>query len=148
MAVLGMNDRSEYNNTKDQSSAGRMKWPRRRAQSSPLRAARRVRPTQTFYKKRLVSNDSNGALEKARSTSPTCMSHAGMAEGFYGVLLLNELHSLLSVPNCAAVKICLSERTDRIAALNAQMVEAAKLRSSNKNNRMSPKFLIVTETGS
>ena len=72
------------------------------------------------------------------------MSHVGIGEVLGGFLLLSELHSLLSAPKCEGRKICLGERTDRITALNVRMVEAAKLRSSNKNS----KFLIVTETGS
>ena len=70
------------------------------------------------------SNSSNGVCENTRSTST--ISHIG-TEGCGGILLLKALHSLLSIPNCAEVNICLGERADKIAALNVRIVEAAKL---------------------
>ena len=38
---------------------------------------------------------------------------------------MNVLHSLLNVPNCAGVKICLGESADKIAALYACTEEVA-----------------------
>ena len=93
----------------------------------------RVRPKHTFYMKRLV-------------TSP--ISHVGTGEGCSSLVLLKALHSLLSVTNCAGVKICFSERADKIAALNTRTVETAKLWSLNKNKRKSLKFPIETEAES
>ena len=39
---------------------------------------------------------------------------------------MRTLHSLFSVPNCAGVKICLGTSAEKIAALYANTVEAAK----------------------
>ena len=50
------------------------------------------------YNKEAESDGSNGAWEKAQSTSP--MSHVGTGEDFGGLLLLKELHSLLSITKC------------------------------------------------
>ena len=88
LAVLGINDRSEYNNMKDQSSTGRANWPLRKAQSLPLRAPR-VRATKTnvlyvLAYKEAKSSGFNGASVNA-STNP--MSHVGRGEGFGGLLL-------------------------------------------------------------
>ena len=76
-----------------------------------------------------ASNDaqmsgSNGANVNARSTSP--IFHVGEGEGYGGLLLRKPMHRLNSVPNCARVKICLGESADKIAALYARTVEAAK----------------------
>ena len=54
--------------------------------------------------------------------------------------------ALLSIPNCAGVKICLGKRAEKIAALYARTVEAAKCKSS-KNERKSPRTPIGKETG-
>ena len=84
MDVVGINDGSEYNKTKDQFSAGRTNWPRHKAQSSPLS----VNNTNVLYviaSNVAVSNNSNGAKESAQSTSP--ISHVGIREGFRGLLL-------------------------------------------------------------
>ena len=89
LAVLGINDGSEYNNTKDQSSAGRPNWPRCSAQSSPLRAPlASASKTNVLYG--TASNDevaegSNGAKVNAWRTSPK--THMGMGEGNGGLLL-------------------------------------------------------------
>ena len=64
-----------------------------------------------------VTNGSNGANDNVRSTSP--ISHVGIRDGFGGLLLWKTLHSLLSIPNCAGVKICLGASADKIAALYA-----------------------------
>ena len=89
LAVLGINDGSEYNNTKDQSSAGRTNWPRRNAQSSLLHAPRAsASKTNVLYvtaSKDAVANSSNGAKVNARRTSP--ISHVGKGEGIGGLLL-------------------------------------------------------------
>ena len=80
--------------------------------------------------KEAVVNGSNRANDNARSTSQ--ISHIGIREGFDSLLLWKTLHSLISIPNCAGVNICLGARADRIAALYALTVEAAKVCDSNR----------------
>ena len=89
LAVFGINDGFEYNNTKDQSSAGRTNWPRHNVQSPPLRAPKTSAiKTNVLYvtaSNEAVAKGSNGAKENAWSTSS--ISHVGMGEGVGGLLL-------------------------------------------------------------
>ena len=86
--VLGINDRSEYSKTKDQSSAALTKQPRRRGMSSPLRVPSMRGRTNALYvvaSKLACSSSLNGAVDNAQSMSP--MSHMGTGEGVGGLLL-------------------------------------------------------------
>ena len=61
---------------------------------------------------------------------------------------MKNIAQFIKRPQLCRGKSCLGERTDRIAALYARMVEAAKFKSSYRNRRKSSRSPIGIETGS
>ena len=114
LALLGINHGSEYNNTKDQSSAGQTNWPRRKAQSLPLRAPRaNAVNTNILYataSNDAVSNGSNRANVNAQSMSP--ISHVGIGARFRRPTPMKQIAQFIEHPQLCRGKN-LSRRESR-----------------------------------